>query len=75
MKNQLINPNSMRSNDILVNLIIGVDFLGLVCPKSWIVIQALPLSLYNYSTNNWRVLWNFFSFFHFFIFLFFCCIK
>jgi hypothetical protein len=47
VENQLfVTPNSMQNNDILVNLITNVDFLGIVCPKSCVVFQALPLSTF-----------------------------
>jgi len=38
LKNQLISPNFVWSNDILVNLIIDVDFLGITCPKSCVIL-------------------------------------
>ncbi len=38
-----VSPISMQINDALINLIIGVNFLGKVCPKSCIIFQALPL--------------------------------
>ncbi len=41
VKNQLVSPNFVQNNDISVNLIIGVDFLGLVCLKSCVVLQVL----------------------------------
>jgi hypothetical protein len=41
--NILISLNSMRSNDVSVNLIIGVNFLTQVSPKSCVIFQALPL--------------------------------
>jgi hypothetical protein len=37
-KNQLISPNFVWSNDISVNLIIDVDFLGTICPKSCVIL-------------------------------------
>jgi len=42
IKNQLVNPNSTQSNDILINLIIGVNSLRQICLKSCVVIQMLP---------------------------------
>jgi hypothetical protein len=44
VKNQLVNPNYAQSNDISINLIIGADFLELVCLKSCVVLQASSLS-------------------------------
>jgi hypothetical protein len=41
--NQVDSPNSVWSNDILVNLISGVNFLRQIWPKSYIIIQAPPL--------------------------------
>jgi hypothetical protein len=41
--NQLVSLNSMQNNDILVNLIIGVNFLRQICLKSCVILQALPL--------------------------------
>jgi hypothetical protein len=38
VKNQLINPNSMQSNDISVNLITGVNFLRTICPISCVIL-------------------------------------
>jgi hypothetical protein len=32
IENQFVTPNFTWSNDILINLIIGVDFLRIVCP-------------------------------------------
>jgi hypothetical protein len=42
IKNQLVNPNSTQSNDILINLIIGVNSLRQICPKNCVVLQMLP---------------------------------
>jgi hypothetical protein len=36
--NLLVSPNFTRSNDVSVNLIIGVNFLRKVCPKSCIIL-------------------------------------
>jgi hypothetical protein len=46
INNQLVSPNSTQSNDILVNLIIGVNFLWTIRLKSCIVFQVLPLSTF-----------------------------
>jgi len=37
VKNQFVSPNFMRNNDISINWIIGVDFLGPVHSKSCVV--------------------------------------
>ncbi len=46
VENQLVTPNCARSNDISVNLITSVNFLGTICHKSCIVLQMLPLSTF-----------------------------
>ncbi len=38
-----VSRNFMRSNDVSINLITNVNFLKEVYPKSWIILQALPL--------------------------------
>jgi len=37
VKNQFVSPNFMRNNDISINRIMGVDFLGPICPKSCVI--------------------------------------
>jgi hypothetical protein len=44
VKNQLVSPNFTQSNEISTNLVIGGDFLGLVCPKSCVILQVPSLS-------------------------------
>ncbi len=41
--NQLVSPHSTQSNDISLNLIIGVNFLRQVCLKNCIILQMSPL--------------------------------
>jgi hypothetical protein len=41
--NLLINPNFAWSNDVLVSLIIGVNFSRKICLKSYIILQVPPL--------------------------------
>jgi len=38
-----ISPNFMQNNDVSINLITSVSFLRKVCPKSYVIFQALPL--------------------------------
>jgi hypothetical protein len=38
LKNQLISLNLVWSNDISVNLIIDVNFIGIICPKSCVIL-------------------------------------
>ncbi len=40
--NQLVNPHSTQSNDISLNLIIGVNFLKQVWLKNWVILQTSP---------------------------------
>jgi hypothetical protein len=43
---QFVTLNSTQSNDISINLITCVNFLEKICPKSCVVFQALPLSIF-----------------------------
>jgi hypothetical protein len=38
--NLLVSPNSVQSNDVSINLIIGVNFLRKICPKSCNFLQV-----------------------------------
>ncbi len=46
VKNQFVTPKFAQSNDISINLITCVDFLGTLCFKSYVFLQALPLSIF-----------------------------
>jgi hypothetical protein len=73
----LVIPNSVQSNDILVNLITSVSFLGIICPKSCVVFQVLSLSIFQlwYKELTCPLEYMSFHFFSFWISLFFCGIK
>ncbi len=43
VRNLLVSPNSMQSNDIPVNSNIGVNFLRKLCPISCVNLQTSPL--------------------------------
>jgi hypothetical protein len=51
VKNQFVSLNFAQSNDVLINLITSVDFIGTI--------------FFNHNTKNQRVIWNVFSFFQF----------
>jgi hypothetical protein len=36
----------VQSDDVSINLIIGVDFVGTICLKSCVIFQVLPLSIF-----------------------------
>ncbi len=59
VQNQLlVIPNSVQSNNISINLITSVDFLGIICPKSCVVSKRCHFPFFCYGTKNWHVLWN-----------------
>jgi len=38
VQNQFVSPKSAKSDDVLVNLITSVNFLGTICPKSCVIL-------------------------------------
>ncbi len=75
IQNQFVSLNYVQSNDVLVNLITGFNFLGILCPKSCVIFQTHQFPFFSDSTNNQHVLRNVFSFFHFGFPYFPYCIK
>jgi hypothetical protein len=65
VQNQFVSLHSVQSNDVSINLITCVDFLGIVYPKSCVILQAYQFPFLSHSTKNQHVFWNVFLFFHF----------
>jgi len=52
VRNLPINPNFTQNNDVSINLIINVSFLRKVCPKNYVLFQALPFLFHDSNTKN-----------------------